>query len=94
MNVLIIFVIRETDRGMERYQTDFDKVLVFAARNAARGGYNPSQWAPRAQARISCILIVPIAEAQGGHGGPAILLQQLYAGTCRRPDVVFRWDFA
>lgn len=35
MNVLIIFVIKETDGGMEKYQAGFDKVLPFAAGNSA-----------------------------------------------------------
>lgn len=40
MNVLIIFVIRESDGGM-KYKMDFDKVLVFAAANSAWVKHNP-----------------------------------------------------
>lgn len=42
MNVLIIFVIKETYGGMEKYQADFDKVLVFVAGNSVPVGCNPS----------------------------------------------------
>lgn len=42
VNVLIIFVIKETDGGMEKYQSEFDKVLVFAAGNSACTGCHPS----------------------------------------------------
>ncbi|XP_075396275.1 thyrotropin-releasing hormone-degrading ectoenzyme-like [Tenrec ecaudatus] len=33
---------RENNGGMEQYQTEFDKVLVFAAANVVRVRYNPS----------------------------------------------------
>lgn len=34
--------------------------------------------------------MVPIAEANEGHGGPPVSLQLAHAGILRRPDLVLR----
>lgn len=67
MNVLIIFVIRETGGGMETYRAEFDKVLVFAAVTPGPVGCSSSPFNVRVGTKGPSqdffVQIVPIAEA-------------------------------
>lgn len=102
LNVLIIFVIMETDGGMEKYRADFDKVLVFVAGNSVPVGYNPSPFnvtvvtkGLRGQGAKLGLTVqrIPIIEADGWCQVPTDLMQQLCTSTYRLPDLEFRWDF-